>query len=43
VLDQYLLRSFMKRPAMELNLDTAPLAICLTCSMSCLAYTRLHL
>jgi len=27
----------MKRPAMELSLVTAPLAICLTCSMSCLA------
>lgn len=32
----------MKRPAMELNLDTAPLAICLTCSMSCLACTGMH-
>lgn len=37
LLAQYLLRSFMNLPAMFDSLLIAPLAICLTCSMSCLA------
>lgn len=37
---QYLLRSFMNLPAIELSLLTAPPAICFTCSRSCLACSR---